>query len=400
MSTPCIVAENPGEIDIRGATISGVTVKETTNPIGYFGTGLKYAIGILLREGQLVYIQSGTKVHNFAIKEIDFRGEPFNIITMDGHELGYTDQLGKNWKLWMAYRELDANALDEGGTVTRHSRVPPPTKDKTRVIVVGQAFQETHKQRAGFILQSSPLEETTNLNIHSGRSEYVFYHGFRVGELPQNNKRPSIYTYNILEGLSLTEDRTFSYGFQVISRISEGLLRSNDPEIVQKILTAQDHYFESNLDFEDNVGFASETFMEVLRKLVKSRHFKVNLSAKKMLEKVDGVKHTPEAIALTAVQKIQLERAVKFCGKIAFPIEDYPILVTDSLGTNILGAAKDDTIYLAKECFTMGTLMIASTLIEEFCHLRYGYMDETRTFQNFLLNKIVEMGQEILGEAL
>ena len=47
-----IVFENPGEIDIRSISTFGVSVKEGDNPIGFFGTGLKYAIVVLLRTGQ------------------------------------------------------------------------------------------------------------------------------------------------------------------------------------------------------------------------------------------------------------------------------------------------------------------------------------------------------------
>lgn len=35
---------NPGELDPRLITTFGVSIKESTNPIGYFGTGLKYAL--------------------------------------------------------------------------------------------------------------------------------------------------------------------------------------------------------------------------------------------------------------------------------------------------------------------------------------------------------------------
>ena len=36
-----IVFENPGEIDVAAISTFGVSVKETDNPIGFFGTGLK-----------------------------------------------------------------------------------------------------------------------------------------------------------------------------------------------------------------------------------------------------------------------------------------------------------------------------------------------------------------------
>jgi len=42
-----IIFHNQGELDIRAVTTFGLSVKKNDNPIGYFGTGLKYAIAAL-----------------------------------------------------------------------------------------------------------------------------------------------------------------------------------------------------------------------------------------------------------------------------------------------------------------------------------------------------------------
>ena len=56
-----IIFENPGEIDPVAIITFGINVKESDHPIGFFGTGLKYALAILLREGQPITIQSGER---------------------------------------------------------------------------------------------------------------------------------------------------------------------------------------------------------------------------------------------------------------------------------------------------------------------------------------------------
>ena len=48
-----IIFTNQGEIDIRAVTTFGVSVKNDNSAIGMFGTGLKYAIAIILRHGEL-----------------------------------------------------------------------------------------------------------------------------------------------------------------------------------------------------------------------------------------------------------------------------------------------------------------------------------------------------------
>lgn len=44
-----IVFENAGELDVRAATLIGVNVKESANPVGFFGTGLKYVLACVAR---------------------------------------------------------------------------------------------------------------------------------------------------------------------------------------------------------------------------------------------------------------------------------------------------------------------------------------------------------------
>src|ERR1700761_673266 len=112
-----VVFENPGEIDPLAIRTFGVSVKEGDNPIGFFGTGLKYALSILLRTGHHISIQAGERTLTFATKEAAIRNQPFNLITMDGEPLGFTDAVGKTWEVWMAYRELYCNCKDEGGTI-------------------------------------------------------------------------------------------------------------------------------------------------------------------------------------------------------------------------------------------------------------------------------------------
>ncbi|MDP9645853.1 hypothetical protein J2793_001286, partial [Paraburkholderia caledonica] len=47
-----------------------------------------------------------------------------------------------------------------------------------------------------------------------------------------------------------------------------------------------------------------------------------------------------------------------------------------------------------------GTKQLASTLIEEYIHLRHGWKDMTRELQNFLFDKLVSVGEELVGEPL
>ena len=88
---------NDGEMDILGATIMGVHVKEGSNPIGHFGTGLKFAIATLLRTGHAVKIYVGEKLYNFDVEKVNIRGKDFDVVCMTCVRLGFTTDTGKNW---------------------------------------------------------------------------------------------------------------------------------------------------------------------------------------------------------------------------------------------------------------------------------------------------------------
>lgn len=77
-----IVFENEGEIDPRLAMLIGVNVKETSGAIGFFGTGLKYAIACLSRWGETIVIQSGENEFAFSVEDTEIRGKTFGVMSM------------------------------------------------------------------------------------------------------------------------------------------------------------------------------------------------------------------------------------------------------------------------------------------------------------------------------
>src|SRR5690606_21571397 len=122
-----IVFENSGAIDMRAAITLGVSVKTGSNPIGFFGTGSKKAISVILAEGGTITIFSGRTKHEFTTARRKIRGHPFKMIIHNGKELQFTTDYGKTWAPWQAFRELYSNVLDEGGTA-RHVEDGEPIK--------------------------------------------------------------------------------------------------------------------------------------------------------------------------------------------------------------------------------------------------------------------------------
>lgn len=395
-----VVFENPGEIDAAAIRTFGVSVKEGENPIGFFGTGLKYALAILLRTRHSVVIQSGLAKHRFALKEISIRGEKFQVVTMDRHELGFTSQVGKTWELWMAYRELHCNCKDESGTVFLADHPPKPKAGVTRVIVGGEDFRHEHDKRSSFILLGEPWLKLKNCEVYDGESRGIFYRGILVHRLPQ--AEVSKYTYNITAQVDLTEDRTAKHAFMFPHLITASILQADDEAFLNGVLALDNKFYEHHFDFKEPIWSTrpAAPFLKVVENLTQHAAARTNLSAQLAYKTAKRATLAPATTVLVGVEAEVLKIAVKFAHSLGFPVDDYPIIVTDALGPNILGMAENDRIYVSRLAFMQGTKRVAGTLIEEFIHLRYKYEDETYSMQNFLLDRLVSLGEQMQGEPL
>lgn len=248
-----IVFENTDEIDIRLAMLIGVNVKESSSTIGYFGTGLKYAIACLSRWNEEITIQSGLAEFSFSSEPVSIRGKEFSLINLfsklDRAQLGFTTELGKNWKPWMVYRELWSNAHDEANArVYETSSKPVLSANITRIIVSGTKIEAAHNLRQEFILSSKPssaLATTPELEIYPGPSRGIFYRGILV----QSLEKPSIFLYNITTQLYLTEDRNAG-SWSTDPIIVQSLAKLDNKHIIESCLLAPSGNMESRLDYD------------------------------------------------------------------------------------------------------------------------------------------------------
>lgn len=388
---------NPGTIDLQMTQIFGVNVKETENPIGHFGTGLKYAIAIVLRLDGEITIYSGLNKYTFHAEEVEIRGKMFKLVKMQGphstERLPFTLELGKDWKPWMAYRELYSNALDEHGQVT--SGYISPSPDTTVIQVLCPELDEVYEKRGEYFLDKVTVGSVMNYEIHDKPqvTKYAFYRGIRVGEFP----KPGVFCYNAVGSVDLSEDRTLSSEY-VFTRQTQRAILQLPEDMLQRILTAGENYWEWSCTDWDNLLYGSTIPDDILAKLknIAATHYaRLPPSIINLLER-----HTePKSLTLTPVQEKMVERGKTFLEEIGYPIT-YPIKAVDSLDQGILGMAKDGHIYLTKAAFDGGTKVITGTLLEEQFHLAYGLSDCSRGLQNKLLDTIISLGEEKRGEPL
>lgn len=292
-----IVFKTPGHIDLAAFTMFGVNDKpQTTSPIGYFGTGLKYAVAVLIREKQEIVLWIGNDKYTFYALEMTFRTKGFTGIRMKREHwstrlreftglktslLPFTTELGKNWELWQAYRELETNTRDEKGVTYEAPSAPNDLDhytDSTSVIVTGDRFAKEHDDKLKHFLDPALtlLDKGEILEVYNRSSQYIYYRGMRVMDLP--DKMTSKYTYNIMEETTLTEDRTIAYQYVVVNHLVHHVMASDNHELVRSIVGAKEPLWESKLNWDYAYRQPDKTFMQVVHDLT-SNHAHVNKSA-------------------------------------------------------------------------------------------------------------------------
>lgn len=402
-----ILFENEGELDMRAATILGVNVKESDDPIGYFGEGFKQATAVLLRNHQRLIIHSGLSVYEFFHTPEVVRGKEFGLVVMrdmnSGEEqrLGFTTEIAKDWEMWMAYRELYCNCKDEAGKGGRRIvKMPEPAEGKTHVIVIGDAFENEHERRHNFILEVAPWLEQEEVEIHKRPSQAFFYKGIKVAELSPASR----FTYNVFGRLPLTTDRTCKSHYQMENRVAKAIVLSDNRQFLKALIdTGSKSCFETSIDLSYSTSYEpSETFLRVIGEAVKAKtcHVPENLYRfwRKHAEK--GSEEGPRQITLTEIEQKQLDKAIPFCHRMYYFVEVGELIFTDGLGAGVLGAVIDNQIYIDREAFTYGTKTLAATLIEEYIHKHHSLNDCSREMQEHLFQTLVSMQERIDGEPL
>jgi hypothetical protein len=398
-----ILFTNKGEIDVQAITTFGVNVKENDNPIGYFGTGLKYAIAVILRHKCKVRISSGTDIFEFGTETGQVRGVDFNFVTMNGNRLGFTTDLGRNWEPWMAYRELHCNAVDELGDITQKRWGSfKPSKGYTTVQVSGIPFVNAFMKRSHYILGDRELVTSgRRADAYAGQTSGIFYRGIRIKDLHDSVAR---YRYDITSDVQLTEDRTARLDYELKFPIMETILRSDNKEFLKDVLTCTKGFYEYELNFMNATSEPGDTFLEVAGQLrEETKDIGLNLSVIQLHKdkREKSVLPKESDYQMNDVQTEQFHKARIFVHSvIGCDMYRYPIIIAKSLGKHGLGRAEDGKIFIAAECFEQGTKRVAAALYEEWTHLDSGCLDESLEQKWIYLQKILSLGEQLSGEPL
>lgn len=266
--TRSVVFKTPGKLDLRSITKFGLNAKPATEtPIGYFGTGLKYAVAILARHRIPMTFYIDGKKWTIDIQETQFRGKAFNSLQLRHHsrfvggktiDLPFTTELGKTWEIWQAFRELESNTRDEKGmtlisgdgdhtagnglTIFNHSTV---------IVVESEAFVQEYLDRNKTFLPDglTQREGSEDVQVFDRPSNCIYYRSIRVLDLEESER--SELTYNILRDMELTEDRTLKSKWHAQYYIANAISKKTDSAVLKKVIAAPAKTFEHGLSFYD-----------------------------------------------------------------------------------------------------------------------------------------------------
>lgn len=263
-----IIHRTPGTLDMRAFSIMGLSAKPgSERPIGIFGTGLKYGVAVLLRLGASLEVHTGGHRYWFETRPGKFRGDDFRQIVMrrdswtgsEGWRIGrrqtlpFTLNYGINWQCWMAFRELFANTLDEGGETSEVNATMPetlgwaPGEGETFIIVSNcPDYVEAYRNRGDIFLDLGQRElraKLPGLEVRLGETQRMFYQGLRALDIG----KPALFTYNVVASQHLTEDRQLGREWAVRSLIADTIATCDDEALIETVIKADKDHWEHGL---------------------------------------------------------------------------------------------------------------------------------------------------------
>jgi hypothetical protein len=268
-------------LDLRAITTFGLNAKPNTkSPIGFFGTGLKMAIAVLIRNKVPIRLFIGDTEYEFKEFPGDFRDVGYTGILMRKKtslmkmfiqtQLPFTTELAKNWTLWQAFRELESNTRDEGGSTSTEFlkdlgvEITGQAGHTTIIVGPSEEFAKVYEEHDKIFLPEA-LQTfdwgDKDIQIFKQPSNYIYYRGIRVLDLA----KPSIFTYNIVAPTELTEDRTIKYEWDVRDKIQRFLATQEDRGLINQLLNATDDHWESGLTWDSEYATKpSAVFLDTL----------------------------------------------------------------------------------------------------------------------------------------
>jgi len=408
--------QNDGEVDVNAFKLMGATTKNE-NQIGYFGSGIKYALATALRSNIPIKIFKGEKEVKITTRKTKMRDLNFNIICVNGSPTSITTQMGRDWLPWFIFREFYCNAIDEGGEELNISKKPQGIAGKTRIYIgftaeIKSVFSQQEKY---FSNKRESIHQTRSGKVFNRIDEemVIYRRGIKVF-----NNGNSLYDYDFIS-LSINEAREAS-DFNVKWGIVD-LWKTQPTKNMLAALVNNRNCLEFDLDWSWGFSNMSSVWLEYLKDkiIIPAEHsgyfaddlsnYHVILSHKLCIELhkqfgsqliIRGMVGSNESkiteIPIQDKFSIMINEAMKFLKQISYfqDIDSRFQIKVAILDRETLGIFNNGIIYLSEDVFLKGKKSVITTLAEEFIHGKNEVFDRTRSMQDTLIEILVSAIEE------
>ncbi len=416
--------KNNGLIEPQALHLVGASTKRNdSSKIGMFGSGNKYALAYFLRNGYDIKIFSGGKEIKIETHTEQFREMDWNIIYINEERTSITTEMGKDWQFWQAIREIYCNALDEGGCSMDFVQNISPIEGETHFYI------DTKKDVTEFVSNFDNYFATSKKVLFecslgrilekTGTTANVYRKGVRCF----NTNKTSIFDYDFNE-INIDENRLIKYFWETEEKMWNLIYQCTNKEVIMTILhnCSDREYIEGCLSDISTINSSSvsDVFKECLKEINMApsgmagmlKPDEVNnhiIVPTKIFNSVrayipeenvgDRFKVTKKGALYREIEESELykatiKQALYFFSECRFEI-DFPIVVAIFDNKEILGAAHDGKIILSDICLEKGVNQVVNTIIEEYIHLKYKVLDETRDFQTSIITEFVSYMKQI-----
>lgn len=255
---------------INLTTIGDSEKREDETKIGKFSSGQAYATALLLRDGvgMEVDIYGGKGADGGGYTEYvtysttnrvcDSTNKSKEIIVIDYKkqfhgsctsslkggiesekiETAFALQLGYNWEIWMAYREIMSNVLDEGGYVLEQEYTP---EIETGTVITLE-FDENNEffkvwQNRHLYMNFEELLHKVSDSVEALKNNEGYLRIYKQNILVYEDRgKPSRFAWNIKFG-EIDERRILNNIYSVEQSISSAILDTDNEEFLREIIT-------------------------------------------------------------------------------------------------------------------------------------------------------------------
>lgn len=426
-----LLIENNGEITEDALTLmGGSTKREDSSKLGHFGSGNKYTIAALLRKGLNFRIFGGLNEQIIQIRPYSYRGTNLQKIFINGKETSLTVQMGPDWEeIWMCIREWVQNAKDEGGmNIVPNIENIEPKEGKTRCYIeINDEIQDVIDNWDLYFTfdRVDAVSETHSGQIFPNLAQednlIIFSRGIKCTSF---TRLPSLYHYN--GDIEMNESRIIKHEWKAKELCNHLLSETNNEKVIYNVLenASKELMYERTVwDTWLSQTRLSDTWRKVIgdKKIIVSelagwyieeqQRYDCFLVCENLCKKINkqfpeitifgitdlGDDRTPrKEVELDKKKEFLLKECNRFFEECQYKVE-YPIKVVRFKDAEVLGLADNGTIYISEKCFDRGKKELVSAIIEENEHLKTGYKDNSRAFQNHWINLYISEKEERFG---